>query len=84
MLRVADQVYRARLLATGQRERAGLGSMICRFQRLGHFWTPRVLGLPLPLEWAPMFVFLILAVAAGGWFVLQIQCWPLSKVFGNE
>ena len=62
--RCADQVCRARLLATAQRERAGLGSMLCRFRRLGHFWTPRVLGLPLPLEWAPMFVFLILAVAA--------------------
>ena len=48
------------------RERAGLGSMLCRFRRLGHFWTPRVLGLPLHLEWAPMFIFLILAVAVGG------------------
>ena len=48
------------------RERAGLGSMLCRFRRLGHFWTQRVSGFPLPLEWALMFVFLILAVAAGG------------------
>ena len=28
------------------RERAGFGSMLCRFRRLGHFWTLRVLGLP--------------------------------------
>ena len=66
LLRVADQVCRARLLATAQRERAGLGSMLCLFRRLGNFWTQRVLGLPLPLQWALMFVFPILAIAAGG------------------
>ena len=63
------------------RERAGLiGSMLCRFRRLGHFWTPRVLGLPLPLEWAPMFVFLILAVAAGGWTVGVCMVCPADTV----
>ena len=67
LLRVADQVSIEPICWPRQRERAGLGSMLCQFRRLGHFWTPRVLGLPLPLEWAPMFVFLILAVAAGGW-----------------
>ena len=80
MLRVADQVCRARLLATAHRERAGLGSMLCRFNLLGHFWTPRVLGLPLPLEWAPMFVFLILAVAAGGWTVGVCMVCPADTV----
>ena len=62
------------------RERAGLGSMLCRFRRLGHFWTPRVLRLPLPLEWAPMFVFLILAVAAGGWTVGVCMVCPADTV----
>ena len=84
MFRVADQVCRARLLATAQRERererVGLGSMLCRFRRLGHFWTPRVLGWPLPLEWAPMFVFLILAVAAGGWTVGVCMVCPAHTV----
>ena len=80
ILHVADQVCRARLLATAQRERAGLGSMLCRFRRLGHFWTPRVLGLPLLLEWAPMFVFLILAVAAGGWTVGVCMVCPADTV----
>ena len=90
MLRVADQVCRARLLPTAQRESAGLGSMLCRFRRLGHFWTPRVLGLPLPLEWALMFVFLILVVVAGGWTVGVCMVCPadtvlaVSKAFGNE
>ena len=56
MLREADHVSRARCF----------GSMLCRFRRLGHDWTPRALWLPLPLERALMFVFLILAVAAGG------------------
>ena len=80
MLRVADQVCRARLLATAQRERAGLGSMLCWFRRLGHFLTPRVLGLPLPLEWALMFVFLILAVTAGGWTVGVCMVCPADTV----
>ena len=39
--------------------------MLCRFRCLGHFQTPRVLGLSLPLEWALMFVFLIFAAAYG-------------------
>ena len=54
--------------------------MLCRFRRLGHFWTPRVLGLPLPLEWALMFVFLILAVAAGGWTVGVCMVCPADTV----
>ena len=57
-----------------------LGSMLCRFRRLGHFWTPRVLGLPLPLEWAPMFAFLILAAAAGGWTVGVCMVCPVDTV----
>ena len=42
--------------------------MLSRFRRLGHYWT-RVGadGWPLPLEWALMFVFLILAAAVWGW-----------------
>ena len=82
MLRVTDQVCRARLLATAQRERerAALGSMLCRFRRLGHFWTPRVLGLPLHLKWAQMFVFLILAVEAGGWTVGVCMVCPADTV----
>ena len=32
------------------RWRAGLGSILCQFRRLGHYWTPRALGLSLPLE----------------------------------
>ena len=62
------------------RERAELGSMLCRFRHLGHFWTPRVLGLPLPLEWALMFIFLILAVAAGGWTVGVCMVCPADTV----
>ena len=82
MLRVAEQECRARLLATAQRERerAGLVSMLFRFRRLGHFWTLRVLGLPLHLEWALMFVFLILAVAAGGWTVGVCMVCPADTV----
>ena len=79
MLRVADQVCRARLLATAPRE-SGAWLNACRFRRLGHFWTPRVLGLPLPLEWALMFVFLILAVAAGGWTVGVCMVCPADTV----
>ena len=38
MLRVADQVSRARLLATAQKDhwKSSFGSMFCRFRRLGH------------------------------------------------
>ena len=79
MLRVADQVCIARLLATAQRE-SGVGLMHCRFRRLGHFWTARVLGLSLPLQWGLMFVFLILAVAAGGWTVGDYMVCPADTV----
>ena len=54
--------------------------MLCRFRRLGHFLTPRVLGLPLPLEWGPMFVFRILAAAAGGWTVGVCMVSPANTV----
>ena len=53
----------------------GLASILCRFCCLGHYWlesfgvATRALGLPLLLEWALMFVFLILAAATGGWTV---------------
>ena len=88
MLRVADHVCRARLLARAQRESGAwlnalpVSSNILPpwFRRLGHFWTPRVLGLPLPLEWALMFVFLILAVAAGGWTVGVCLVCPANTV----
>ena len=63
-----------------ERERAGLGSMLCPFRRLGHFWTPRVLGLPMPLEWALMFVFLIFAAAVGGWTVGVCMVCPANTV----
>ena len=68
MLLEADQVSRARLMATAQK-RAWLSSMLCRFRRLGHYWTPKALGWPSPLDWALMFVFLILAGLVGGWTV---------------
>ena len=41
-----------RLLATEQKENVvGLGSMLGRFHRLGHYWNMRASGLPLRLEW---------------------------------
>ena len=65
MLREAEQVPRARLLATAQKE-----SRVCiSVLPVSSLWTPRALGLPFPLEWALMFVFPILAAAAGGWTV---------------
>ena len=84
MLRVADQMSRARLLATAQIE-SGLGSMlyallVSGFRRLGHFWTQKVLGLPLPLEWVLMFVFLILAAVAGGWTVGFCMVCPVNTM----
>ena len=70
--------------------------------RLGHFWTPRVLGLPIALRVGAdvciphscrcggrmdsrglhglMFVFLILAVAAGGWTVGVCMVCPADTV----
>ena len=74
MLRVADIRCVEPDCWPRHRERAGLGSMLCRFRRLGHFWTPRVLGLPLPLEWAPMFV-------TGGWTVGVCMVCPADTVF---
>ena len=77
-------VWQVRCLETDcwprHRKRAGLGSMFCRYRRLGHFWTPRALGLPLPLEWALMFVFLKLAAAAGGWTVGVCMVCPANTV----
>ena len=55
MLRDVDQMSRARLLANAQRE-----SVV-----LAQCFPVSSLGI-LPLEWALMFVFLILAAAAGG------------------
>ena len=79
MLRVAYQVYRARLLATAQNE-SGAWLNALPVRRLEHSWTPRVLGLPLPLEWALMFVFLILVAAAGGWTVGVCMVCPANTV----
>ena len=63
-----------------RRRRSGLGSMLCRFRRFGHYWTPRALVLPLPLEWTLMFVFLILAAETGGWTVKVCMACPANAV----
>ena len=55
-------------------------SMLCRFRRLGHYWTPKALGWPSPLEWALTFVFLILATAVGGWTVGVYTACPANTV----
>ena len=54
--------------------------MLCRFRRLGHYWTLKALGWPSPLEWAMMFVFLILAAAAGGRTVEVCMACPANTV----
>ena len=41
--------------------------MLCRFCRLGHYWTLRALGWSSPLGWALLFLFLFLAASVGGW-----------------
>ena len=81
MLLEADQVSRARLLATAQKESgAWLNALPVSSLGNGNPKTPRVLGLPLPLDWALMFVFLILAVAAGGWTVGVCMACPANTV----
>ena len=80
MLLEAGQVSRARLMATAQKDIAGLGSMLCRFRHLGHYWTPKALGWPSPLEWALMSVFLILVATMGGWAVGVCMACPANTV----
>ena len=80
MLREAGQMSIEPDYWPRSRKRAGLGSMLCWFRWLGLYWTPRVLGLPLPLERALMFVFLILAAAAGGWTVEVCMARPAKTV----
>ena len=82
MLRVADQVCRARLLAMAQRESRDLLNAL-PVSTLGTLLDSksfRVAIMPLPLEWAPMFLFLILAVAAGGWTVGVCMVCPPDTV----
>ena len=52
--------------------------MVCRFRRLGHYWTLKALGRPSPLEWALMFEFLILFATAGGWTVEVCMACPAN------
>ena len=77
-------VWQIRCLETDywprRRGRAGFGSMLNQFRRMGHYWTPRALGLPLPLEWALIFVFLFLAAAAGEWTVAVCMACPANTV----
>ena len=39
-------VRQIKCLEPRRRKRARLGSMLCQFRRLGHYWTLRALGLP--------------------------------------
>ena len=67
MLREVDQVFEARILALTQKESGSWLHVlpVSSLGKLGHYWTLRALGLPLPSEWALIFVFLILAATAG-------------------
>ena len=82
MLRVAEHGVLSQIAGhgtEGQRESgAWLNSL--PVPSLGNFWTPRALGLPLPLEWGLVFVFLILAAAAGGWTVVVCMVCPANTV----
>ena len=68
-----------RLLATTQKEN-GAWLNACRFCRLGHYWTLRALGLPLSSKWALMFVFPVLAAAAGGYTIGICMACPTNTV----
>ena len=59
--------------------------MLCWFRRLGHYWTLRASGWPSPLEWALMFVFFIIAAAAGagGWTVEVCMVCPANTVLAD-
>ena len=61
-------------------KRAGHCSLLGRFRRLGHYWTPLALGWPSLLEWALIFVFLILADSVGGWTVDVFMACPANTV----
>ena len=58
-------------------------TMLCPFRRLEHYWTLRALGLLLPLEWALMLVFLIVAAAAGGWTLDVCMTCPANTVLAD-
>ena len=77
----ADQVSRARLLTTSQREsesRAWLNAM--PVSSLRTLLDSESFSVAIPLEWALMFVFLILAAAAGGWTVGVCMVCPANAV----
>ena len=50
MLCEVDQVSRARLLATAQKERGAWLNVLLVSSQLGHYWTRRSLRLPLPAD----------------------------------
>ena len=56
--------------------------MLCRFRRLGYYWTMRALRLPSPLEWTLMFVFLIFASAVEGRTVGVCMACPRNTMLG--
>ena len=68
LLRVADQVSRARLLSTAQKE-SGAWLNALPVSSLGTLLDSESIRVAIALREALMFVFLILAVAAGGWTV---------------
>ena len=83
MLREADQVSRARLLAIAQKEIGAWAQCFAGFVAWDTTGLRELLTLPLPLEWALMFVFHILASAAGGWTVEVCMVCPANTVLAT-
>ena len=77
MLREADHVSRAGRVGLSEREWSLAQSFAsCVTGTL----LASPLGLPLPIDWALMFVFLILAAAAGRWTVWVCMACPADTV----
>ena len=78
-----DQVPRANLLTTSQRE-TGAWFNVLPVPSLG---TLLRLGLPLPSKWALIFVFPIHVAAAGGWTekvcMYGLSCFPRHLAMNN-